>query len=50
MNRLHAILAALIIVSVSTAARAQTLDDVIKSNTDLWGEAALREPGEMPPG
>src|SRR5947207_10133674 len=41
----YAIFVALIIGSFVAAARSQTLDEVIKSNTDLWGEAALQQPG-----
>src|SRR5690348_17038172 len=46
MIRTHAMLA-VILAAVALApisARAQTLDEVIKSKVDLWGEAALKQP------
>src|SRR5438876_3596557 len=44
MNRSYAI-AVLALLSLTVAARAQSVDQVLNSNQDLWGEAALREPG-----
>src|SRR5438552_14386442 len=45
MKRLHAILPVLVVLSFSAAGWSQTLDEAIKAQTDVWGEAALREPG-----
>src|SRR5688500_7732648 len=51
MIRRPAISVALLAVVVATAALlspragAQTIDEVLKSKTDLWGEAALKQPG-----
>jgi hypothetical protein len=47
MRRRHATLAVLLCCAalMTTASRGQTLDEVLKSKLDLWGEAALKQPG-----
>src|SRR3954447_22677835 len=44
MNCRHAI-PLLLLAALLSSARAQTLDEVVKSEIDLWGEAALKQPG-----
>src|SRR3954468_24057175 len=44
MNRRHAI-PLLLLAALLSSARAQTLDEVVKSEIDLWGEAALKQLG-----
>src|SRR5215211_1075406 len=49
MLRRHATLAVLVVTAAlltpASRGRGQTLDEVLKSKTDLWGEAALKQPG-----
>src|SRR4051795_6837591 len=42
---MHARHAILLILAITCSVRAQSADEVLNSNTDLWGEAALKQPG-----
>src|SRR3982750_1677261 len=45
MKRRHANLLLLAVLFLPVSSRAQTREEVLNSNTDLWGEAALHQPG-----
>src|SRR5215213_4547477 len=45
MKSRHANLLLLAVLLITTHSRAQTLDEVLSANTDLWGESALHQPG-----